>query len=349
MNEHEILVVEIPEIENHPDADALGIVRFDGVTIVINDQWKTGDKAVLIPSDFIVPAIPAFAFLGDKPKHRRIKPKKLRGVWSEGLLMPVTELPDIVVDHPYWGKHFDTFDKIPVGFDVMGLLGIERYDFENKEHNPSYVDSGDPLTCEPPGLCISKYSLHPYKKYASKLVLGDEVVITEKIHGTNHKMVYSSTDNKLYIGSRTQWKDPLFLTSPHTRMQTCANGQVALCWCQDNPDKVLFGEVFGWVAGLRYGAEQGKLFYRAFDVWNNITKEWEEVPDELQEIKVPELYRGPWDPAIAESLVDGQSTIPGANHIREGIVIEPTNGKRDAHIGRRKFKYVSNTFLSLGK
>jgi len=75
MSEHEILVVEIPEIEKHPDADALGIVHFDGVTMVINDQWKTGDKAVLIPADFIVPAIPAFAFLGDKPKHRRIKPR----------------------------------------------------------------------------------------------------------------------------------------------------------------------------------------------------------------------------------------------------------------------------------
>jgi len=40
MSEHEILVVEIPEIEKHPDADALGIVHFDGVTMVINDQWS---------------------------------------------------------------------------------------------------------------------------------------------------------------------------------------------------------------------------------------------------------------------------------------------------------------------
>ncbi len=339
MSEHEILVVEIPEIEKHPDADALGIVHFDGVTIVINDQWKTGDKAVLIPADFIVPAIPAFAFLGDKPKHRRIKPKKLRGVWSEGLLMSLSELNIEAM----------TNNQVKVGDCVMELIGIERYDFENKEHNPSYVDSGDPLTGEPSGLCISKYTLHPYKKYVHKLVLGEEVVITEKIHGTNHRMLVSAVDEKLYIGSRTQWKDPLFLTSPHTRMQICAHGQVAMCWCQDNPDRVLFGEVFGWVAGLRYGAEQGQLFYRAFDVWNNNTKEWEEVPEELKEIKVPELYRGPWDPAIAESLVDGPSMIPGADHIREGIVIEPKNSKRDPHIGRRKFKYVSNDYLASGK
>ena len=90
--EHTILVVLIPEIEKHPDADALGIVEIEGTTIVVNDQWKKGDKAVLIPADFLVPEIEAFAFLGTKVKHRRIKPRKLRGVWSEGLLMPVGAL-----------------------------------------------------------------------------------------------------------------------------------------------------------------------------------------------------------------------------------------------------------------
>lgn len=333
MNDHEILVVVIPEIEKHPDADALGVVEIDGTTIVVNNQWNTGDKAVLIPSDFFVPDTPEFAFLGTKPKHRRIKPKKLRGVWSEGLLMPVAEL----------GLPAD----IALGTDVMETLGIERYDYENVAHNPNYSACQEATTGDPPGICIGTYKLHPYKKYRNKLVLDEEVLITEKIHGTNWRAVYIEEEDKIYVGSRNLWKDVTDRTSVHTQIMYTPVAQDITDWLYANPNKVLFGEVYGWVSSLRYGAKPKELFFRAFDVWDNDNKRWLEPPNSLP--RAPILYSGPWHPSIAEKLVDGQSEIPGAGHMREGIVIECIPDRRDSHIGRVKLKYVSNDYLASGK
>ena len=331
--EHTILVVLIPAIEKHPDADALGTVEIEGTTIVVNDQWKKGDKAVLIPADFLVPEIEAFAFLGAKVKHRRIKPRKLRGVWSEGLLMPVGAL--------------GLPEDIATGTDVMGALGIERYDYENTAHNPNFSACQEATTGDPPGITIGTYKLHPYKKYRTKLVEGEEVLITEKIHGTNWRAVYIAEEDKLYVGSRNLWKDPQDLTSPHTQIlqkEVCAD---IISWCKANPNQVVFGEVYGWVSSLRYGAQPGELLIRLFDVWDNDNKVWREPPTSLP--TAPKLYRGPWDPALAETLVDGESRLPFANNIREGIVIECLPDRRDSHLGRVKLKYVSNDYLASGK
>lgn len=167
--EHEIHIVVIPEKEIHPYADALSIVRINGEQLVINHEWETGDKAVLIPADFFVPNTKPFEFLGGKAKHRRIKPRSIRGVWSEGLMLPVTEFPEL--------------DGLPVGTNVMQLLGIERYDFENVFHNPKISTIQDILTPEPPGITTKKYQLLNYKKDGAVLVPGEHVRVTEKIHG----------------------------------------------------------------------------------------------------------------------------------------------------------------------
>lgn len=334
MNEHRINIVEIPMKKEHPDADALSIVVIDGTTMVINDSWSVGDKAVLIPADFFVPDTEPFQFLKKssstlKPKHRRIKPMKLRGVWSEGLMLPAAELG---VDH------------LPVGTDVMELLGIERYDFENVNHNPKIGEVQDVLTEEPPGITINKYKLHNYKQYKNMLVKGEQVRITEKIHGSNFRAV--NVNGKVYLGTRNMWVDPDDSPSPQAKFLRSGFGNDVRCWLVDNPGKVLFGEVFGWVASLRYGKKQGEIHFRAFDVWNQAEGQWELPPEELS---VPVLYEGPFSQEIADQYVDGDTHIEGAEHFREGVVIEPLPPRRDPHIGRCKFKYVSNVYLASGK
>jgi hypothetical protein len=60
---------------------------------------------------------------------------------------------------------------------------------------------------------------------------------------------------------------------------------------------------------------------------------------------VPLLYRGGYDKQFINALVDGPTTVQGANHIREGVVIK-TAIERDAHrVGRAQLKLVSSAFL----
>jgi hypothetical protein len=60
---------------------------------------------------------------------------------------------------------------------------------------------------------------------------------------------------------------------------------------------------------------------------------------------VPVLYHGPYSHGIVEKYLDGNTTVPGANHIREGVVIKPTKELWHEKIGRVILKAVSPAYL----
>jgi hypothetical protein len=60
---------------------------------------------------------------------------------------------------------------------------------------------------------------------------------------------------------------------------------------------------------------------------------------------VPVLYAGPYDEAKIKVLVEGPSTVPGAKHIREGIVISSTMERTVRGLGRAQLKLKSMKFL----
>ena len=65
----------------------------------------------------------------------------------------------------------------------------------------------------------------------------------------------------------------------------------------------------------------------------------------LKEHWVPQLYKGPFDWEIISKLVDGQTAVPGAKGIREGIVIRPLKNRHVRGLGRLILKCVSNSYL----
>jgi RNA ligase (TIGR02306 family) len=119
---HQVPVVRITDILPHTNADTLEIIRTLGYqTIVKKGDFKVGDLAVFVQPDSVVPEIKTFEWLwgdaiGPIPvRRRRIKAKKLRGEWSEGLLLPITDFPEL------------TPDVINGRYDVAPLLGITHY------------------------------------------------------------------------------------------------------------------------------------------------------------------------------------------------------------------------------
>src|SRR5271157_241914 len=104
---HRVWVVRISEVLKHPNAERLEIYPIPGTGyqyVGSIGQFKVGDLAVYIQPDSVVPFTQGapWDFLwadldlraGEEApiRKRRIKAKKIRKEWSEGLLIPVDNI-----------------------------------------------------------------------------------------------------------------------------------------------------------------------------------------------------------------------------------------------------------------
>lgn len=106
-------IVTIDEIKPIPNYDRVEHARVGGwMVIVRKGQFNVGDKALYIETDSLVPSTDKrFDFL--ESKHYKVKTIKMCKVYSQGLLMPLSEFPELK-------------DK-EVHEDVTKLLGIKYY------------------------------------------------------------------------------------------------------------------------------------------------------------------------------------------------------------------------------
>lgn len=391
MSTHEVLVVRIPAVEEHPNAHSLEIIQIWGYTAIARKgEFKAGDLAIFIEPDYVVPPdAEMFAFL----EKKRITCKKLRGVRSQGLLIPA--LPGMVE-----------------GQNVMEQLGIVRYvpkraggrytrtaGLDQAESETSFRNAG---TVPAPHALnrVQKYDIESVRKFVGTFTPGEEVIATEKIHGANARFAF--VDGQQFCGSRTQWKKSPEPSEPPAAPEgvfklwfrknllgilywLAAKGlaasylkQLALrlqprkrkgpvapdmwwsvfkantwiqTFCEAHPKHVLFGEIFGQVQDLKYGAGPKDVFFRVFDVLdmtNETSPRWWSH-DELEtafteEQRCPIVYRGGFDFAMLKELSLGDSLVPGAKHLSEGLVVRPVQ-ERNTRGHRAVMKLVSDRYL----
>lgn len=331
--DHPLEVIDVV-LEPHPNADTLSIQRLGDVTCVVKtEQWKGVEKAVYISPDGLVDTGKTqFAFLAPKAKSDgwyRIRACKLRGVPSFGLMVP-----------------FDGSD-----------LNVRHWNPAEPREEPLVVTtrsgrkiSGDPNPIRGPQ--IEKYDLDNGRRYArERLEIGEEVVVTEKIHGANARFCFYQ--GQMLCGSRTSWKhekpnlsvetlisrgveedeakeiiDRLAVKPPSNWWWNCLRNDSEIeQFCRRYPDHVLFGEVYGRsVQGedFAYDSPESNSF-RAFDVMRPDGTMMRFVEREALDWngvkKVPVLYNGPFDPAATSDLAEGKSTL-NSHCIREGVVVE---------------------------
>lgn len=344
MSTHECPVVTV-KLEPCPNSDNLAIVRIDGYQVVVRkDDWADGQLGVYIPPDYVVPEHERFAFLDG---NYRIKPRRFRGNWSEGLLLPADA-------------------GMSAGDDAMAAWGVVRYEPpETGEQSESTGSSGKkakkpwwkrlyywlrygrkyrplPECTGPKGLLVPVYDVENIKKFTSVFVPGDPVVITEKIHGANARFVFYN--GEMHVGSRKQWKRP------------GSQWHAAIAWaktveeaCRSRPGLVLFGEIYGHVQDMKYETSPGEVRLAIFDAYCTQERRylsWAETAP-LREIVpwVPVLYIGPFDYDKALSLADGNSSLYKKPHCREGVVIRPVIERYERSLGRAQLKLVSNNYL----
>jgi len=112
-------VVDLRPIEG---ADKIELAIVDGwQTVVQKGAFKVGDPAIYFEIDSFLPADPRFAFLKErclkviynKPGYR-LKTIRLKKMLSQGLLMPMSEFPEVGTQS--------------IGSDVTEQLGVVKYE-----------------------------------------------------------------------------------------------------------------------------------------------------------------------------------------------------------------------------
>lgn len=317
---HKVEVAPV-KLEPHPNADSLSVVRVYGYTVCVRTaDWRDGMLGAYIPPDSIVDTTrPEFAFLANgKPTHR-VKAKKLRGVVSFGLLIPA---PEGAKD----------------GDDVAKRLGVTHY-----EPPITNAKTGGEAESPPrPLACLSKYDIDSLRRYGDLFKPGEYVYVTEKIHGANAR--YAWVDGRMWCGSRTEWKredkDILWWRALTPEMEE---------FCKAYENCVLYGEVYGNVQHLKYGCKN-EVKFAAFDILG-VNGTFVEVADMRPLLEhflipaVPLLYEGPYDFEKMCELAEGQSTMHGADHVREGCVVRPRIERWHQAIGRVCLKVVGAGYL----
>lgn len=340
MSTHEVKVVRITEIQDHPDADRLSLVQIWGYTCAIRKgQFNIGDLVAFVEPDYNVPLDrPEFSFL-QKPGHtktrHRIAVQRLRGIYSQGLLVAA----------PEGSKEGD---------NVITELGIERWepDPEILVRN-AFAESG-------PDIVAPRYDLENYKKFKSLLVEGENCIITVKLNGTNSRFLWHK--DRMFCGSHNQWKKKsgeVLLDGKIVPNNAWWSALEQNPWieeyCRAHPDTIVYGECFGpnIQKHFHYGVAPGRVAFRVFDIltpdrhWVNNFEFLGDIHSPLE--FVPVLHVGPYHPEFLEKLAEAPETFNGVSlgknpHVREGVVIKVKDERYDPSIGRVALKYVSNQY-----
>mgnify|MGYP001561259182 CR=1 FL=1 len=359
MSTHSIEIIEIGKIVPHPnpEVERMELTFIWGWQCCIGiNQFKTGDKAIYVSPDFLVPlGHPSFSFLRKKENEgktqERIKVCRLKGAISQGLIINVP----------------DNLNHLPVGTNVINELGIERYE------PPLPKSTGGDFVGGPSGLYTPVFDVKNWQKYNTVFQENEHVYVTEKMHGSSSRFTFAvkkpTKPNFLrkiliffrnlfsrprnekrefvqFCGSRINWMKKDDENIWWMAFKQCpAIGE----WCKNNPEKILYGEVFGQVQSLKYGAKVNDIFFAAFGILDK--NKWLDFEDAQALAKeynvpwVPLIYSGPWNAEKVIPMAEGQSTWPKANNIREGVVVLPKKERYDEKIGRVQLKIVSNEYL----
>lgn len=344
MSEFHVNVVRLSNVSKHPNADSLYIAKIHGGYPVIfkgkeyGGAFSEGDLAVYIPVDSMVPATEEYAWLspptevvlpgGEKQmvsatvpreKDRRVRAKRLRGVFSMGMLgVP----PEGTVE----------------GQDVAELMGITKYE-EPEEIIAAQRTDGFQVKQPALKAMPSVYDIAALRRFPNAFKSGERYICTEKIHGQNARFVHDG--EKLHVGSRARW---LTTEQRHTWSDAATRFNLAEKLAS-KPNLVFFGETFGNNGDMPYGVDRGKTGddLRFFDIWDSQAgrfldfEELTAICRELELPHVPVLTQGEWSEGEYErllTLAEGKTTL-GANHVREGFVIKPLKERFSEEVGGR--------------
>jgi RNA ligase (TIGR02306 family) len=378
-------VVRVAEVINHPNADRLSIVKLEGLGYLCiankledgSPRYQPGDFVVYIPSASVLPEwlLKYMGFWNDETGRGmlagsggdRVKPLKLRGIFSEGVIFPTLpmSIPDacmleVTISH----NGNDGMPMLRVGEDASEVLGITKWS------PPIPVAmAGEVASVAEAALT---YDFQRWESVPDIFEPGEVVVATEKLHGTcciiqyfpdmDHPEMFSDHGGycSITVSSKGLGGQGLVFKNNEANANNLyvrALGTLLadhdLAGLLHSMSKVdggahpvaILGEVFGkGVQDLDYGTT--KPTFRVFDM--RIGREWlspDAVAYWAKDLPcVPTLYTGPFDQTAIEAVRDGVTTVGGTN-VREGVVVRSLVPTEHPLHGRKICKFISPAYL----
>lgn len=321
MSTFKVEVVKINQISPHSNADRLDIASFEGMgyqVISAKGNFQVGDLAYYFPIDSVIPDNYLDEFGIRNYYSKKLRAAKLRGIFSEGLLIPV-------------GKN-TTYE---VGDDCTEYFGVTKYEYPIPRAMRGKMESH-----------IGHYkfpSPEHIKRYKDILVEGEEVVVTEKIHGTNFTVLVDA-EGVVKVGSHNYfWENSeanqslVYIRAYHENVSL-----------QKLPlNTQVFGEIYG-VQDIKYGLTNGKIGLMIFAVrcgheFLNYS-DFIEFCEDFSLPRVPVLYQGAysWE---AVSQFNNADSVLDPSCMMEGVIIQPIQERTNPEVGRVVLKLISDRYL----
>jgi len=313
--------------EQIPGADRIEIVKILGWQCVVTkeDNFQIGDKVIFIEVDSVVPERPEFEFLR---KHNfRIKTMKLKGIVSQGLVLPLGNIH---------GFHNE-------GTDVSEILGVIHYE--------------KPISANMKGQIDGIFPSHLVPKTDETRIQSVPDVITElenvpcyitiKCDGTSSS--YILHNENFYICSRNNIMKDNDENKDNVYVKMAHKYDIEKKLREYGKNIAIQGEICG--PGLQknpMGLKDLELFvFNVFDIDNQKYLDYidfKQITEKLELETVPllsdnMLFVGM---SVEDFLEMSKGNYKGTKHPREGIVIRSLVEKDSIALeGRLSFKVIN--------
>jgi RNA ligase (TIGR02306 family) len=356
-------IAKINEIKSIEGADSIELLVVGGWNAIAKKgELKTGDLVGIATTDAVIPIglSDAMGITSYLRKGQRVRTVKLRGVYSECLVIPKEFLP---VGYNGEGK------------DLIKDLNITKYEPPVKQIQ---LASGRKIKWRDNQNFHIYYKFPNLKNVAGMFTEEDLVEITRKIHGTNarygivKKSKLSFWDKvKKFFGLADKWIDYEYIYGSHN----CEKGSDSQGFYSTDVWRtiaekysikeklwsyiknrnveigegiILYGEIYG--AGIQKNYDYGltDIEFAGFDVklrgeYLSTYDAWDLVKNHMELPYVEILHYGDWRQEIQDKFTFN-NFIEGTKVPHEGIVIKYYTGER-----QKVAKVINPDYLIYGE
>lgn len=361
MSEFKVPITKILDIQPHSNAHSLEIATVYGFQVVIpKEAYKVGDSVLYVPIDSILPVEIEEKIFGPGSKiklhHHRVKQIRIRGFASQGMIVNPSTLGITlcVLEFDYAGK-FGIAKYEPIARGSSQNLGKDKQRLKREDHPQFHKYNG----------------VESIKWFPTLFKEGEEVVIQEKLHGSNVRAAC------LPYNANTWWKriKRAFRFAPEWECVYGSNnveisskpgylgfygediyGAVLKkvdAFNKIYPNEIIYGEIIGPGIQKNYDYGHKEHHFVLFDVKVFKDGKWSWLsPEAAMGFArargfdfVPVVYVGPYNKEQAYALTKGNSVYCPKQKVTEGIVIKSRN-EYSTDLGNRKaVKWISEEYL----
>lgn len=355
---------KILKLEPHSNAERLEIAFvYDFQVVVQKGRYKVGDSVIYIPIDSILPEKVETLLFGPDSKvklhHNRVRQIRLRGLASQGMIADPETLSSIV--NPKY-----LVDEQ----DVANILGITKYEPPQKGAAQTQgKPNGRRAQAHPDFHAYN--GLGNVKWFPSLFAEGEDIMIQEKLHGTNARAAllpfrantllkkikkffgFAPLVEKVYGSNRVD------ITHSSSYKGYYGEDIYGNVFAKLNVfDKLVLGEtVFGEIVGpgiqkgYEYDLKEHKFVLFDVKVMQDDGSHVWMNPDDVEAFAkergfdfVPVLYKGAYNKELTKGMSMGPSVFCPTEKVREGCCIK---ARQDySKEGNKKaLKWISETYL----